>query len=287
MTQTLALSAGNFVVPENVGVAQLKTGLSGSTANIQLVRSNGVALPFSGATFTPSSYAQAPGFNYNLLANGSNVINNSVLNFSEKNDTLVIASKTSKTDDNKVAIASKTAYNKVAIASNSIFNFGDGDNTLQVKGGASNLTVYSDNGVDNISVQGSVLSAGVNIQTGSANDTVTIGGTATNSTINTATGSDTIRVAGNVTNSTFNAGTGADVLVFGGTAKTNVAINLGGADGAIDRITFNKAGVTLNDLSGVKITGASNGDLLIIGSTQFTYNSAANSWVNGGTRLTF
>ena len=278
MPQTLALSAGQFAVPTDTNIAQLRTAGSGSAANIQLVRnSDSVALPLSGASFVPSSSPQAPGFNYRLLANGGDVINNSNLVFSNKADTLVIASKTSA-----------TAYNNTAIASNSSFSFANGNNSFEVKGGARNLSIQSGTGNDNIKIQGSVLSGGINIQTGAGTDTVTIGGTATNAQISTEAGNDRISVTGNVTNSTFNAGLGADVLVFGGTARTSVAINLGGAaDRSIDTITFNKSRVNLADLSGVTITGESSGDLLIIGSTRYVYSSTADRWVNGTTRLSF
>ena len=128
--------------------------------------------------------------------------------------------------------------------------------------GASRDTSYIGNGDDN---------------------TVTFTGNASNTTVSTGGGDDTLIFGGKVTGSTFLLGLGADVIDFSARVQ-NTWIDLGN-DTAVDQVFFN----TRSDLGvGTQIFGAGDGDLLIIGGEEYTFDDSQTAFIsNQGDSITF
>lgn len=72
-----------------------------------------------------------------------------------------------------------------------------------------------------------------------------------------------------------NFGTGADTLTFGGGPINNTLVQLT-TDSAVDTIKLQ----TTTNYTNLRITGATDIDVLFIGSTQYQYSSNSNLWVN-------
>lgn len=82
--------------------------------------------------------------------------------------------------------------------------------------------------------------------------------------------------------STINTGLGADTIVFGsGTSfGGNTTLNLGGDDNAQDVVRFAANGFTPNALeSDIRIVGASDNDILFVGTDSYMYNTSSDSWL--------
>lgn len=94
------------------------------------------------------------------------------------------------------------------------------------------------------------------------------------STIDMGDGDDTLVFGGTVKDSSISLGTGADTATFEGNIN-NVTLDLGGPDGATDVV--NIAGGA--SISGLQITGAEEGDVLIIGSSEYSF-AGGDTWVN-------
>ncbi len=114
------------------------------------------------------------------------------------------------------------------------------------------------------------------ITTGAGNDSVTILKSANSVSIDTGTGDDTLIFGGKVTNSEVLLGQGADQATFSGPI-TNTTINLGG-DTDLDTVTVNSK----SDLgTGTVITGAGEGDLLIIGGEEYVFDNSKQAFISG------
>jgi len=87
-------------------------------------------------------------------------------------------------------------------------------------------------------------------------------------------GNDKVNINYASTGDNFNLGSGSDQIVFGG-AINGTTVNLGG-DNVVDIVNLSQ-GASIN---GLVITGADNSDILLIGTTQYNYNSADNNWIN-------
>jgi len=148
-------------------------------------------------------------------------------------------------------------------------------------------TIYTGAGNDTLLFRGTVSNSTVG--TGSGNDSLTFNGTVFNSSIQTDSGNDSVTFNAGFSGGSIDLGIGADTLVFGAGSYTNFTINLGtsnsGADGDIDRVQF----ANLNDNQNVKIVGANDGDILVIGSGSFagTYTYDNGFFSNGSDTLTW
>jgi hypothetical protein len=95
------------------------------------------------------------------------------------------------------------------------------------------------------------------------------------STFTSGSGKDVFKFKGNVKGSLIAPGEGRDTLIFGGKIK-NTQIDLGG-DGVKDTIKIKDG---LESVKSLRITGADDGDVLIIGSSEFEYSTADALWVS-------
>lgn len=146
------------------------------------------------------------------------------------------------------------------------------DDILTIGGAASNGAIKTYEGDDRVKTEGDTEDSAV--RTGSGADRSVNKGNVENSTFNLGAGNDTAKFLGNVNNSTIQMGKGEDKLIFGGDA-TNTTVFLG-SDADKDRIYINEGA----DISGLKITGAGEGDLLFIGSSKYVYEPDSNEWIN-------
>ena len=294
-TGTLALASGTFTSPWNTPGAETKL-LATNNKPVQTIRSsqNGT---LDNVLFAGNSSAS----NFVLSASSNLVTTNSNYEFAAGNDILVISSTLSNSSSGTVA-------------SNSSFSLGSGKDRLTINGGVSNINVDAGSGADTIEARANTSGstflmgsdndfitfsrdvANSSVTGGSGNDSMTFGGivsgttlvgdagkdvftfsrAVSNSDVNSGDDNDTIRFNNSVGSTQISTGAGKDLLVFGGTINAGTQVNLGGQDNAIDTIQI-ASGVTYG---GLKITGASQGDILIIGSTKYTYNPLADKWTN-------
>jgi len=148
------------------------------------------------------------------------------------------------------------------IASNvgrSSVDLGDGDNTLTA--GPVSQAVFT---------------------SGSGNDEFTVTGNAKELTIDSGAGDDTLIFGGDVRTSTFLLGDGADSISFAGSVR-QTTIDLG-SDTDIDTVSFTSKAAFADR---VVVTGAGDGDLLVIGGDEYVYDSSANGFVMGSETITF
>ena len=294
-TGTLSLASGTFTSPWNTPGAQTKL-LADTRNGVQTVTAsqNGT---LDNVFFAGNSAAS----NIALRAGTNLVATNSSYDFAGGNDILVISSTLNGSSSGTVV-------------SNSTFSLGSGSDKFTVNGGASNVTVDAGVGADNIEVKGNTSGStflagndndnlifrgnvtnstviggagndsftfresvnGSTIIGDSGRDSITFSNAVTNSGINSGDDNDTIRFNSSVNTTNIATGSGKDLLIFGGTINAVTNVNLGGQDGAIDTIEIAR-GVAYG---GLKITGASQGDILIIGSTKYTYNPLSDKWIN-------
>jgi hypothetical protein len=109
---------------------------------------------------------------------------------------------------------------------------------------------------------------------GSGNDTLVIGSSRDNNFF-MGNGNNNVTIQYGTTNDTINFGTGADTLVFGGKIQ-NTLVQLT-TDTSVDTIKIGQANTPIANL---KITGATDIDVLFIGSTEYSYDSNQGLWVN-------
>ena len=303
-TGTLALASGTFTSPWNTPGAETKL-VATTNKGVETITSP-LKTTLNNVLFTGNSAAS----NFVLSAGTNLVTTNSSYDFAAGNDILVISSTLKNSSSGTVA-------------SNSFFNLGSGADRLTLNGGVSNISVDAGAGADTIEAKGNTSNstfllgsendkitfsgnvANSSVDAGSGADTMTFGGSVSGSTVIGGAGkdaitfskavssssvssgedSDTIRFNNSVGSTQISAGAGSDLLVFGGTitgtrgTNTGTQVDLGGQDGAIDTIQIAR-GVSYG---GLKITGASAGDILFIGSTKYTYNPLQDKWINPST----
>jgi hypothetical protein len=138
-------------------------------------------------------------------------------------------------------------------------DLGDGDNTLTA--GPVSQAVFT---------------------SGSGNDEFTVSGLAKELTIDSGAGDDTLIFGGDVRTSTFLLGDGADSISFAGSVR-QTTIDLG-SDTDIDTVSFTSKAAFADR---VVVTGAGDGDLLVIGGDEYVYDSSANGFVMGSETITF
>jgi Ca2+-binding RTX toxin-like protein len=131
-------------------------------------------------------------------------------------------------------------------------SLGSGDNTA-ITGALKNTTMTSGNGADSFTITDKADS--VKISTGGGDDTLIFGG--------------------KVSDSTVLLGQGADVLDFSARVQ-NTWIDLGN-DKAVDQVFFNAKGDIGN---GTQIFGAGDGDLLIIGGEEYSFDTSQTAFIS-------
>ena len=295
---TLALASGSF---STLNPSQPKTDvLSAATRNgVETITSP--ISRFSNATLSNLNFAGNEGASKFVLSSSNNlVVTGSKYNFAGGNDTLVISSSKAGSSLGNVATNSEfdlgAGIDKITFAGgvgNIIVNSGIGDDAVQVSGNTTSSNFLLGEGNDQISFVGSVTSA--TVDGGAGKDTMIFSGAVSNSNINGGAGADTITFSKAVTggtvsggadndairfNSTVGAtsielGAGKDLLIFGGAINAGTNVNLG-MDGAIDTIQIAR-GVSY---TGLKITGANTGDILVIGSSTYTFTQNSGEWIN-------
>lgn len=166
-----------------------------------------------------------------------------------------------------------------------------GDDRLVASAGLFDSTVRTGAGRDTLLFSKEVFDS--TIDTGSGNDQITLtsGSIVSNTSFSLGAGNDTLTVQGGVLgndgNSLISLGRGADTLMARpGSSVTGTTIDLGGADGAIDQVQFLGE---LDPSDAIRITGASLGDLLVIGAGAFTgtYSYDGSFFANGSETLTW
>jgi hypothetical protein len=262
---TLAISAGVFRVEED-DIRLVKT-VDGSTEVITAVGRSGQSRTLEEITFTANSSGAAA--NIRLESSKALVTTESSYRFGGNNDTLIIAST-------KLGVEGSSQV----VASESRFRMDGGNDTLIFKGSVKEVSVTGGAGNDSITIKGNATEAKFALDGASrggggndGNDSLTITGNAKEIELKAGNGNDTININGDSISSSYNLGKGSDTLIFGGSIK-DTKINLGG-DSSTDTVKF-AAGT---NLKGVQISGAGSGDVLIIGSTQYNYQSS-NTWVS-------
>ena len=294
-TGTLALSSGTFTSPLNTPGAETKL-LASTNAGLQTITTS------QNTTLLNVSFAgNSSGSNFVLRSSSDRVTANSSYDFADGNDTLLISSSLK----NPGTVASGSTFNlgsgsdKLTFAGgvgNTTVDAGTGFDTIQVDSNTRDSTFVLGSGKDNIAFSGNVANSTVDggsesdniLFSGRVSDTTVLGDTGndaitflkavTSSNVNSGNNNDVVRFNGSVGSTTIAVGSGSDLLIFGGTIGTDTNVNLGGEDGAIDTIQIAR-GVSY---SGLKIAGASTGDILIIGSTKYTYDPLQDKWINPG-----
>ncbi len=133
---------------------------------------------------------------------------------------------------------------------------------------------------DNTIVAGQVNQA--TFESGTGDDSFTVTGKAGNLTIDSGAGDDTLIFGGTVGTSTFLLGEGADSASFAGEVR-QTTIDLG-SDTDIDTVSFNSKA---DFADRVEITGAGDGDLLVIGGDEYVYEDSVGGFVLGSETITF
>jgi hypothetical protein len=126
----------------------------------------------------------------------------------------------------------------------------------------------------NIASQSRTTATGSTFSLGDANDTLVIGGSANNNFF-MGNGNNNLTFQFGSTNDTVNFGNGSDTLVFGNRI-TNTLVQLT-TDSSVDTI---KIAQSTTPVTGLRITGATDIDVLFIGSTRYNYSSTAGEWIN-------
>lgn len=164
-------------------------------------------------------------------------------------------------------------------AKNAFISTGGGDDTL-IATDISKGTISLGSG-DNTAVTGALKD--ITLTAGSGADSFTITDKADSVRISTGAGDDTLIFGGKVNGSTVLLGQGADVVDF--TAKvSNTWIDLGN-DADIDQVAF----FSKQDIgSGTQIFGAGDGDLLIIGGEEYSFDYSQTAFISTqGDSITF
>lgn len=168
------------------------------------------------------------------------------------------------------AIKAEFVSKDPTVLKDSLVEGSDAKDILTIGGATSNGVIKTFEGDDRVKTEGDTEDSA--IRTGSGADRSVNKGDVENSTFNLGAGDDTAKFLGDVNNSTIQMGKGADRLIFGGDV-TDTKVFLGD-DTDIDRIEIGENA----DFKGLQIVGASEGDLLIIGSSEYVYDGKA--WIN-------
>lgn len=158
-------------------------------------------------------------------------------------------------------------------------NTGAGDDTL-IANDIDRGSIFLGTG-DNTAITGALNST--TFISGNGADSFTINDSANSVRISSGAGDDTLVFGGRVTGSTILLGQGADVLDFSARVQ-NTLIDLGG-DADVDQVSFfSKADIG----RGTQIFGADDGDLLIIGGEEYSFDSSHTAFIsNQGDSITF
>lgn len=156
-------------------------------------------------------------------------------------------------------------------AENTTIRTGDGDDTL-IATDIAKGTISLGNG-DNTAITGALENT--SFISGSGDDSFTVLDDVDSSRISSGAGDDTLIFGGKVTNSNFFLGRGADILDFS-SEVTNTFIDLGN-DSDIDMVFFNARSDIGN---GTQIFGAGDGDLLIIGGEEYSYDGSEMAFIS-------
>ncbi|MCP9798815.1 hypothetical protein [Cyanobium sp. Lug-B] len=166
-------------------------------------------------------------------------------------------------DDNSIVFG--------AVANNAFISTAGGNDSV-------NVNSFIDGTIDlgegnDVAVTGAFTDS--SISAGAGADQVTIRRTATSVDVDMGTGDDTLIFGGKVLFSSIELGEGADVLRFNRSAR-NTSIDLGN-DFDIDKVYFE----TRSDIaSGTVITGAGEGDELIIGGSEYVFSAADSAFIS-------
>lgn len=175
-------------------------------------------------------------------------------------------------DDNTVTFTGNTR--------NTSISTGAGDDTL-IATDITRGTISLGSG-DNTAITGDLKNT--TMTSGAGADSYTITGKADSVRISTGAGDDTLIFGGKVSDSTIMLGQGADILDFSAKVK-DTWINLGENDAAVDQVFFNTRGDLGN---GTQIFGAGDGDLLIIGGEEYTFDTSQTAFISTqGDSITF
>ncbi|MCT0207154.1 hypothetical protein [Synechococcus sp. CS-1332] len=166
-------------------------------------------------------------------------------------------------DDNTVTFTGNT--------SNTSISTGAGDDTLI----ATDITKgrISLGAGDNTAITGALKNT--TFTAGNGDDSFTILGKADSARISTGAGDDTLIFGGKVSDSTVLLGQGEDVLEFSAKVE-NTWIDLGN-DTVVDKVFFNVNGDLGN---GTQIFGAGDGDLLIIGGEEYSFDTSQTAFIS-------
>lgn len=164
-------------------------------------------------------------------------------------------------------------------ARNTTISTGGGDDTL-IATDINRGTISLGSG-DNTAITGALKNTSFTAGTGA--DSFTITDKADSVRISAGAGDDTLIFGGKVTGSTVLLGQGADVLDFSARVQ-NTWIDLGN-DADVDQVSFFSKG----DIgSGTQIFGAGDGDLLIIGGEEYTFDTSQTAFISTkGDSMTF
>ncbi|MFY8149379.1 MAG: hypothetical protein ACOVNL_09205 [Prochlorococcaceae cyanobacterium] len=187
---------------------------------------------------------------------------------------------------------------------NSVFTGSAQNNQVFFGGDTTGAQVSTGSGNDKIEFSGALRGV---FETGEGVDKIRADGEAKDVSMALGQGQDKMRSLDTFKRSSVDAGDGDDTLVFGGRVRgadifggagsdtylfkdrvRETNIDLGGNDLAIDQLTFSGP-QTADQLqaAGIVITGAEDGDLLIIGGDEYGFDSTTGGWVSGTDTLFF
>ncbi|WP_216899857.1 hypothetical protein [Synechococcus sp. CCY 9618] len=185
--------------------------------------------------------------------------------------------------DTKTTISGKT--NDVSYVGNSDAN------AVNLFGKSTDLTLDLKEGNDQL-LSTNVVDGFVSLGEG---DNKVISGPVKDSFLTSGSGADEVIILGNTTSTTFATGGGDDTLLFGGAVKN---VNIAAGQGADEISFYDKVQKTRIDLGGdsdidtvfisaktdlgkgVVITGAGNGDRLVIGGEEYVYNADNSAFIS-------
>ncbi|MEB3264403.1 MAG: hypothetical protein VKJ66_08540 [Synechococcus sp.] len=168
-------------------------------------------------------------------------------------------------------------------AVNAQVNTGAGNDRVEFNGALGGFVDLGD-GTDKIRSQGQFKDVEANFGTG--RDRLRALEDVRRSSIDAGEGDDTLVFGGDVRRADLFGGAGADTFTFRGTVR-NTNIDLGGTDGGADVIDFRNQTAEQLQSAGIVISGADEGDKLVIGGDEYLYDSQSDGWVSGTDTLFF
>ena len=208
--------------------------------------SNGVVVEGQNGVFTLSTQKNTPIVNLGIQGDGEK----QDLSFlSDTPVTLKGFTANLEGGDDSLFIGGKTRRD-------SSMNFGRGGDSVETEGGIRRTELNGNRGKDDflLNSEGKFVAVDSQIDMGKGNDTLVFGGSVKDVDVNLGSGSDKVEFQGNI---------------------NGVKLNLG-EDGEVDKVRIAEDA----DIKGLVITGADESDLLFIGSTEYSYDSNNNLWVN-------